>query len=197
VKRLIPWAMVWGRALLGPLIILAAWWHVAGWMLAVAVLVGLVDDIADGMVARRWNCDTASLRLADSSADTVFYLGTAAALWIRSPQLLRHDWVLLAVLFGLEGFCYAFDRWKFGKGASYHSYLAKAWGLVLASAIMFVLAEGAPQWAVTAAIVLGIVTNLEGLAMSLILPHWQNDVKTLARAWKIREDSTRAAVAER
>jgi CDP-diacylglycerol--glycerol-3-phosphate 3-phosphatidyltransferase len=197
VKRLIPWAMVWGRALLGPVIALAAWGHIAGWILAVAVFVGLVDDIADGMVARRFGCDTPALRLADSSADTVFYLGTAVALWIRSPLLLRHDWVLLAVLFGLEGFCYAFDFWKFGKGASYHSYLAKAWGLVLASAIMFVLAAGGPQWAVTAAVVVGIVTNLEGFAMSLMLPRWQNDVKTLARAWKIREDSARAAAEER
>jgi CDP-diacylglycerol--glycerol-3-phosphate 3-phosphatidyltransferase len=197
MRRLIPWAMVWGRGLLGPLIILAAWWHVAGWILAIAVFVGLVDDIADGMLARRWNCDTASLRLADSSADTVFYLGTAAALWIRSPQLLRRDWILLAVLFGLEGCCYAFDLWKFGKGASYHSYLAKVWGLVLASAIMLVLAADGPQWALTTAIVLGLVTNLEGLAMSLILPRWQNDVSTLAIAWKIREGSATAAVAER
>jgi CDP-diacylglycerol--glycerol-3-phosphate 3-phosphatidyltransferase len=197
MKRMVPWAMVWGRALLGPLIVLAAWKGVVGWALSLTVLVGLLDDIADGMVARRWNCDTPALRLADSSADTVFYLGTAFAVWVRSPELFRANWVWLAILVGLEGLRYVFDFWKFGKGASYHSYLAKAWGLVLAGAIMRVLWSGGPLWVVTVAAVLGMIVNLEGLAMSIILQHWQNDVKTLQAAWRIRVDSTLAAEEER
>jgi hypothetical protein len=31
------------------------------------------------------------------------------------------------------------------------------------------------------------VVNLEGLAMSLMLPRWKNDVKTLGRAWELRK----------
>ena len=33
----------------------------------------------------------------------------------------------------------------------------------------------------------GIVVNVEGLAMSLMLPRWRNDVKTLGRAWEMRK----------
>jgi hypothetical protein len=33
----------------------------------------------------------------------------------------------------------------------------------------------------------GIVVNLEVLAMSLMLPQWKNDVKTLGRAWEWRK----------
>jgi CDP-diacylglycerol--glycerol-3-phosphate 3-phosphatidyltransferase len=189
--------MVWGRALLGPLMVLAAWKGVSGLILAVAVLVGLLDDIADGMLARRWGCETPALRLADSSADTVFYLGTAIAMWLRTPELLRDDWKLLVLLFGLECLRYVLDFEKFGKGASYHSYLAKLWGLVLASAIMCSFATGGPQWLVTAAIALGVVVNLEGLTISLVLPQWQNDVKTVWAARKIRADAAREAMAER
>jgi hypothetical protein len=72
MKRMIPWAMVWARALGGPLMVLAAWRGTAGWVLAVAVLAGLVDDILDGMLARQWNCETPALRLADSSAVQCF-----------------------------------------------------------------------------------------------------------------------------
>jgi phosphatidylglycerophosphate synthase len=186
MKRGIPWAMVWARMVLCPVIVIAAWRGWAGGWLAAIVVFALVDDIADGMLARRWNCDTASLRLADSCADTVFYLGVVAALWVRVPQVLRVNAWWLAALFVLEGLRYAFDFWKFGKGASYHSYLAKTWGLVLAVSIVSVLARGGPVGAITFAVALGIVTNLEGLTMSLMLPNWQNDVKTLAAARRLR-----------
>jgi hypothetical protein len=33
---------------------------------------------------------------------------------------------------------------------------------------------------------LGIASDAEGLAMSLMLPRWRNDVKTLSVAWKLR-----------
>jgi len=37
-------------------------------------------------------------------------------------------------------------------------------------------------------VLFGIVTNLEGLTMSLMLPRWQNDVKTLAAARRLRRE---------
>jgi hypothetical protein len=40
------------------------------------------------------------------------------------------------------------------------------------------------------ALALGVASNLEGLAMSLMLPLWRKDVKTLAAAWRIRSDMT-------
>jgi hypothetical protein len=36
------------------------------------------------------------------------------------------------------------------------------------------------------AIVVGIVVNAEGFVMSVMLPRWKNDVKTLGRAWELR-----------
>ena len=41
---------------------------------------------------------------------------------------------------------------------------------------------------------LGIATDLEGLAMSLILPIWRRDVKTLAAAWRIRRELPQMAI---
>ena len=43
--------------------------------LATIVVIALVDDIYDGVMARRWDCDTPAMRMSDSLADTVFYLG--------------------------------------------------------------------------------------------------------------------------
>ena len=197
MKRSIPWLMVWTRAAFGPVMIVGAWARWRGWILALLIVFALVDDIADGMLARRWKCDTPALRLADSCADTAFYVGVALALWLRIPHLLRANAPVLIVLFALEVFRYAFDFFKFGKPASYHSYLGKAWGLILSAAIVIVLMAGGPAWLITAAILFGILTNLEGLTMSLLLPRWQNDVKTLARAWRLRAKADEQAAEER
>jgi phosphatidylglycerophosphate synthase len=186
-RKAIPWGMIAGRALGGPLIVFGAWrgWS-GGWLGAIVVL-ALVSDIYDGILARRWDGETAALRMSDSTADTIFYLGVVWALWIREPGVLRENSWWLVGLFGIEGFRYGFDFWKFGKAASYHSYMAKAWGLLLAVSVVGVLSFGGLRWLVWVAIVFGIVVNAEGMAMSLMLPRWKNDVKTLGRAWKLRK----------
>jgi len=80
-----------------------------------------------------------------------------------------------------------FDLWKFRKTASYHSYMAKAWGLLIAVAVVGVLSFGGLRWLIWVALGFGIVVNFEGLAMSLMLPRWKNDVKTLWRARELRK----------
>jgi CDP-diacylglycerol--glycerol-3-phosphate 3-phosphatidyltransferase len=186
MKETLPWAMVWLRVALCPVIVLGARHGWDGKWLGFIVLAALVDDIYDGVLARRWGCATERLRRADSAADTVFYLGVAAAVWLREEKLLRVNWKLLAILGALELARYVFDWLKYGKAASYHSYLAKAWGLVMGVAVIGALSFGGPWWLVWVSLMLGIASDAEGLAMSLMLPRWRNDVKTLSVAWKLR-----------
>ena len=188
MRRWVPWAMVWLRVLLCPTVMWAAHAGRDGRWMGAIVFVALVDDIVDGVLARRWGSDTTGLRMADSCADTVFYLGVAGALWLRKPQVLQENGWLLAGLFGLEGVRYGFDFWKFGKAASYHSYLAKFWGLVMAVALISLLTFGGLAWLLRVSIWVGIVANAEGLLMSALLPRWKNDVKTLGVAWRLRRE---------
>jgi phosphatidylglycerophosphate synthase len=187
VRRAIPWVLIGLRVLGCPLIVVGAWRGWAGGWLGVIVVVALVSDIYDGILARRWGGETAGLRMSDSVADTIFYLGVVWALWLREPQVLRGNWRWWVALFAIEGVRYGFDFWKFGKAASYHSYMAKAWGLLIAVAVVGVLSFGGLRWLVWVALVFGIVVNAEGLMMSLMLPRWKNDVKTLGRAWEFRK----------
>jgi phosphatidylglycerophosphate synthase len=185
-KQQIPWVMAGGRAVLGPLMVVG---QVCGWngsAMAAMIVAALLSDIFDGVLARRWNCDTAAVRLFDSMGDTVFYLGVAVALWMGHHNVLRtHAW-LLGGLLSLEAARFAFDFAKFGKPASYHSYLAKTWGLVMAIAVTVAFATGRGEWLITAALSLGIACNVEGLAMSVTLRKWRRDVKTLSAALRIR-----------
>ena len=185
-KQGIPWAMAAGRAVLGPVLVAGAACSWNGITLAGIVVAALVSDIYDGVLARRWRCDTAGVRLFDSMADTVFYLCTAVALWVSQSQLWRSYGGLLVALLVLEAMRFAFDFAKFGKPASYHTYLAKAWGLVMGIAVIGVFALDRSNLFVPAALVLGILCDLEGLAMSLVMPVWRKDIKTLRAAWHIR-----------
>ncbi len=186
VRTAIPWAMASGRAALGPVLAVGAKCQWNGLALAGIVLAALVSDIFDGVLARRWGCDTAAVRLFDTLADTFFYGWTAVALWWFAPEVWREHAGLLVAVLMLETLHFGFDFMKFGRPASYHSYLAKSWGLVLASAVLGVFALGRSNGLVPVALWLGIVCKLEGLAMSVMLREWQRDVKTLAVAWRLR-----------
>ena len=187
MRRAIPWGLIGLRVLGCPLIMFGAWRGWSGGWLGAIVVVALVSDIYDGILARQWGGETAGLRMSDSVADTIFYLGVVWALWLREPEVLRGNWRWWVGLFAIEGVRYGFDFWKFGKAASYHSYMAKAWGLLIAVAVVGVLSFGGLRWLVWVALVFGIVVNAEGLAMSFMLPRWKNDVKTLGRAWELRK----------
>jgi hypothetical protein len=86
-----------------------------------------------------------------------------------------------------------FDFIKFGKPASYHSYLAKGWGLTMAVAVIASFAFHRLNPLIPASLVMGLACNLEGIAMSLVLPAWHRDVKTLRAAWHFRGQALDAA----
>lgn len=185
-KTWIPWTMVAGRAMLGPVVMLGERCRWNGLALAAMVLTALLSDIFDGVLARRWKTDTGALRLADSLADTVFYLGVAAAIGFGLPAVWHECRSGVLCVLGCEALRFAFDLMKFSKPASYHSYVAKTWGLVLAMAMIVTFAtQRASMW-MSAAVVLGVLSNVETLAMSMVLPVWRHDMKTLAMAWRMR-----------
>lgn len=187
-KESIPWTMAAGRVLLGPVLIVGERCGWSGLALASLVITALISDIFDGVLARHWNCDTAGLRLFDSMADIAFYICVAIALGFRQPHIWYDNALLLGAVLSLEALRFLVDFAKFGKPASYHSYLAKTWGLIMAIAVVATLASKHAGILIPVALVFGIACNLEGLAMSRILPVWRRDVKTIAAARKIRRE---------
>jgi len=179
--------MIVFRALLAPLLVAAALWLPAPQLwLGAMIAAGFLSDVYDGVLARRWGTDTAALRIADSAVDTVFYLGVLAAVIIRHGPVLRERIWLLAAVLVLEGLRMGFDWLKFRRMASYHSYAAKLWGVLLAVSTIALLCFDRGFWLLTAALIWGVLCDLEGLAMSALLPVWKHDVKTLGRAIELR-----------
>jgi phosphatidylglycerophosphate synthase len=186
-KHNLPWAMVISRAALGPLIVLLSRYTHRGVLFVACVLTGLVLDILDGILARRWNVATALLRRCDTVADTIFYASVIVVVAVRYPATLHRVWPLLVVLVVLELIQHMFSLLKFGRLASYHSRLSKIWGVLLATSLIALFGFGSDKL-LAIALAWGILCNLEGFAMSFVLPAWHHDVPTLAYAiWMRRE----------
>ena len=185
-KAQLPWALLLFRLGLGPGIVWIGYVSASRALIAGCIALALVSDIYDGVLARRWRCDTPRLRRWDTLADTVFYLGVLTLLMLRFPSTAQRHAILFVVLAAMELGQHIFAWVKFGRNASYHSILAKIWGLLMAAATIAFFGFGVDNWFLDAVLAWGIVCNAEGFAMSLVLPIWQRDVPTLGHALRLR-----------
>jgi phosphatidylglycerophosphate synthase len=184
--RRLPWALVWLRLMLAPLMLFLARYWPTPIAFALCLALAFFSDICDGVLARRWGTVTAGLRRFDSFADTLFCLGALGAVWICRPQTLQGVLIPLSVLLGLEVRRYVVDLSKFGREASYHMWSSKLWAGALFLAFFMLLVAGQDGPWVTVAILLGIVSDVEGLLVSLLLREWRHDVPSVVHALRWR-----------
>ena len=180
----VPLALTSIRVILAPLILVWAWNGRAGLPYVLCLIVAFVTDYFDGVVARRLGVATAAVRRYDSAADVVFYVAAFVAVWLVHPEVVRQHWVGLALVAGLEAIRVTTDTIKFRREASYHMWSAKLWNITLFVALTGLMGFGISGWLFQLPIVVGIVTNLEGLAASLLLPTWTHDVPTVYHAYR-------------
>ncbi|HET9425636.1 MAG TPA: CDP-alcohol phosphatidyltransferase family protein [Gemmatimonadaceae bacterium] len=166
----------------------------SGRMAAIILVAGFLSDIYDGVVARRFGVATAGLRRLDSAVDTVFYLAAAACVWRLHPgAIVSHRWLIGAVVATLA-VNHAVEYWKFRREASYHAWSAKAWGAALFTALGLLFLSGDDRL-LPVALVIGLVSHLENFCITLALPRWEHDVRSVFAAWRIRRRDAALAVA--
>lgn len=181
--RTFPVVCIGYRLLAGPLLLWTAWQDQRTAFVAIFVL-AVLSDIVDGIVARRLGVVTAQLREADSRADLCLYLCVIAAIWRIYPDVLGQYWVPLTIAIASQCLQWLTALIKYGRLASYHSYSAKIWGITLAIATVALFAYDYAGHTFLAALIIGIFHNLEEVAMTMVLPEWSYDVKTLSDARK-------------
>lgn len=173
---------------LAPVVVLLTLYAPRPGAFAVCLIAAFVSDIFDGIIARRLNVATATIRRLDSAADTVFYAACVFAAWRLYPSALTQRLLPLIVLIALEAVRYILDFVRFRREASYHMWSSKLWGIGLFVGFVSLLVFGNPGAAVTLAVYLGIVADLEGICISLILPQWQSDVPSFVHALRVRRN---------
>jgi CDP-diacylglycerol--glycerol-3-phosphate 3-phosphatidyltransferase len=156
-----------------------------GWFLA-GIVAAFLSDVFDGIIARRLGIATERLRVADSWTDALFYICIAASAWRVRPEPILDLRLPLAALLTLQVCSWLIDLVRYRRIASFHAYTAKAWGAALfaAALALFLPVDPAPfLWLVIA---LGVLSNVEGIAIKLVLPAWRHDVPSVWHALRLR-----------
>jgi len=182
----LPAALVAFRALVSPLLVWDAWdGMVTGWFLAVFIA-AFLSDVLDGMIARRLGVSTSRLRYADTWADITLYLAVLLSAWLtHKATLMTLGWPF-ALLLASTAASWGVDLLRYGRLSSYHPWSAKAWGVTLAIAIVALFGWNDTGWAMWLMIGVGVLSNLECIAMTLLLPRWTHDVPSIFHALERR-----------
>ena len=183
-----PYALTLLRLFLAPVLVWLVYAGAPGLAFAAVILAAFVSDVFDGIVARKLGVATAELRHLDSRVDLVFYATAGWAVWRLHPEVVRSIAIPGSIVIGLDVVRHFFDFRKFGRDAAYHAWSSKAWGLSLAGAMALLMGFGVVNPLVPVTVVLGLIAQVEGLLISIVLPTWTHDVPTLGHALKIRNN---------
>jgi phosphatidylglycerophosphate synthase len=174
------------RALLAPVMLVLAWYYPRPLAFGACLILAFLSDVFDGILARRLNVATPGLRRLDSIADSVFYVAALLAAWHLHTSELQEYLPTLLVLAAIEVARYGFDLLKFRREAAYHLWSSKLWGICLFVGFFALLVLGRGGIFVAVPIYVGILVDLEGLAVSFVLRAWKSDVPSIVHAWRLR-----------
>lgn len=186
----IPISLIIFRLLLGPILIMLTYNfgnHIRK-ELVVLIFIGLLSDIFDGIIARRFEVSSEKLRRMDSQTDLVFWLCVAWCSWILNPEIIIDNAVPITIIFIMEAMTYVFSYMKFGKETCTHALLSKLWGITLLLAFVGLIGFGYSGITFSLAIVFGIIGHIDVLLIILILPKWTFDVPSCYHAYLIRNN---------
>jgi CDP-diacylglycerol--glycerol-3-phosphate 3-phosphatidyltransferase len=184
-RRRVNWPnlITWVRILGSPGLIVLALLGQPFWFVAWAV--GLVvTEWLDGFLARGWLSQSASGARLDTIADLFFYSSLLAAVFVLSPHLIGREliWIASAIV---SYACSWLASWlKFRRLPSYHTWAAKGAWIVVGAGIACLLMESS-VWPFRMAMVWVVFTNVEAVAITLVLAVSRVDVPSVWHALRM------------
>jgi phosphatidylglycerophosphate synthase len=150
-----------------PGLVLLALFGQPSWVGFLAAFLVLTEWL-DGFLARRLHEVSMTGARLDTVADALFYLSLLAAVALLSPTMTGQEslWIAVATASYL---CSWLASWiKFRRLPSYHTWAAKGVWLVVGTGILCLLAGWSP-WPFRIATICVVLTNLEAIAITLVL----------------------------
>lgn len=154
------------------------------YILSALILIGLLTDIFDGIIARKYNVASEKLRIWDSNVDIVFWLVVIGCSLYLNVPVISKIWTWIIILISAEALTYIFSWIKFKRTVATHTLMAKFWTLSLLCFILeFNLNES--LYSFFFCFWLGMLSRLEIILIILCLKNWTTDVPSLLSVKKI------------
>lgn len=185
--RSIPLALTIFRILSAPVLL---------WLAAVGrdrvflwlAIAALLSDVLDGALARRLGASSETGRLLDSWADLLIALVSFAGATLLWPDTMRAEAVYFALVLAALVIPNAWGLLRFRRLLGYHTLSAKTSGVVLAVGAVLLFTGLTPVLFRIAAFV-ELAVAAEYVAISLIIPDWTGEMKSVWHAWRQRRES--------
>jgi len=147
--------------------------------------VSLFSDAADGALARGLDHVTERGARLDSRADLATWAVLPFAAALLRPEALWAEAPWIALLIGSGAAAIATGYLRFRRLTSYHTWGAKLTGVLLAVALVSLFAGG-PTWPLRVAALVGWLSQIEEVAISMWLSEWRADVPSFWHARRLR-----------
>jgi CDP-diacylglycerol--glycerol-3-phosphate 3-phosphatidyltransferase len=185
----LPISLILFRLLLAPIILALAYFIGENAKITIVILMymGLLSDILDGIIARKQNISSEKLRRMDSQTDMVFWLSIGFATWILYPKLISDNSIFIWSILGMEVACYVISILKFKKETCTHAFLSKLWGITLLIAFTSLIGFNHAGIPFALAILMGLISHIDRILITLILPKWTHDIPSAYHAYLIRK----------
>lgn len=177
----LPNLISFGRLVLAPIMVVIAWQQQAN-IFRAAFTAAVLSDMLDGVLARLLNQRTEFGAKLDSWADMATYLALFFGMCLLWPGFIDAHLDLLLGGFIIYTTAYAIGYLKYGRLTSYHSLGGKISAVLMAGS-MIVWFFGGPEILFRIALIFSLLSGLEQIVMTLVLPHWQPNVLTLWHAY--------------
>lgn len=189
MKRYIPISLIIFRLILAPVILSLVYFLRQESRVTVIVLMylGLLSDILDGIIARELNVSSEKLRRFDSQTDMLFWVSIGVSTWLLYPDLISAHRIPIILIFVMEGMCYLISIIKFGKETCTHAYLSKLFGIALLVAFTSLIGFNHAGISFFIAILFGLISHVDRILITLILPQWTHDIPSFYHAYLIRK----------
>lgn len=149
--------------------------------------IGLLTDIFDGIIARKYNVSSEKLRRLDSTIDQFFFIAFTVATYIQCPEFFKSNALKLLLLIGMESLTYAVSYIKFKKEIATHTIGAKLWTLVLFATLVQIIIQGESVILFNLCFWIGLATRIEIIGIIIALKKWTNDVPSFYHALQLRK----------
>jgi CDP-diacylglycerol--glycerol-3-phosphate 3-phosphatidyltransferase len=156
------------------------------------LLAALATDVVDGPIARATGQATDRGAMFDSVADAALYAAAPLGVALLKPWVLTgHPWLVVAI-FAAWAAPIAVGAVRFGRLTSYHTVAARVSGSALAAGGLVLLLTDA-LWPLRVAAAGLLLSAIEEIAISCVLPHWRPNVPSFSAALRLarpQRDST-------
>jgi CDP-diacylglycerol--glycerol-3-phosphate 3-phosphatidyltransferase len=151
----------------------------------VCLIISLLTDAFDGIIARRLKATSAIGAKLDSLADLATCLVMPPCAWWLRPEVLKDEAITIGIALIFYFAAQGAGLVKFGRLPSYHTWSAKL-SATLAAIEFVVIFAGGPGWTLRVLVPFIALACVEEIAITLTLREWHPDIPTFWHAWKLR-----------